>query len=92
MSTSEEFLRRFGIDCGQDLEVTAAKLGLSIREIDANSFDGALLRIRGTPRGFIVLNKRLVAEPGRRRFTIAHEIGHYVHPDQQEAISPCGSV
>jgi hypothetical protein len=32
-----------------------------------------------------------VAEPGRRRFTIAHEIGHYVHPDQQEAISPCGS-
>lgn len=91
MSVSEAFLDRFGGDCGLHLEVVAKTLGIEIREIDAASFDGALLRIRGIKKAIIVVN-RAIAGPGRRRFTIAHELGHFVLPDQQGMTSPCGTA
>jgi len=89
MTFSDAFLERFGEGCGLRLEDVAQHLGIEIREIRAETFDGALLRIRGTSRAMIVLN-RAISEPGRRRFTLAHEIGHFVLPDQQELTSPCG--
>ena len=48
----------------------------------------ALLRFKGIPRGYIVLSTH-VRENSRRRFTLAHEVGHYVLPDQQELCQPC---
>jgi Zn-dependent peptidase ImmA (M78 family) len=48
--------------------------GYAKREV---SFDGALLRIADRLRG-IVLVRKDIAEPARKRFTIAHEIGHNV--------------
>ena len=64
------FLARFGEDCGSRLAEIAKEIGLSIEEVDADKFDGALLRIAGLPRGTVVLNKN-VREHGRKLFTLA---------------------
>lgn len=83
------FIARFGEDCGSRLAEIAKEIGLSVEEVDADKFDGALLRISGLPRGTVVLNKN-VREHGRKLFTLAHEIGHYLLPDQQDQAGPCG--
>jgi len=71
-----------------DLYDLAQKLELEIVEVDSKSFDGALLR-SGTRFSGRVLVRSGIREAGRKRFTIAHEIGHYVlHRDQQTSCSP----
>jgi hypothetical protein len=85
---SAEFLKRFGVDCGKRLNEIAGDLGLEVRYREAESYEGALLRAPGTRMGYIVLNSR-IKEESRRRFTLAHEIGHHVLPGQQELSMPC---
>ncbi len=85
---SAEFLKRFGVDCGKRLNEIAGELGLEIRYREAESYEGALLRVPGSRMGYIVLNSR-IKEESRRRFTLAHEIGHHVLPGQQELSMPC---
>ncbi len=85
---SAEFLKRFGVDCGKRLNEIAGELGLEVRHREAKSYEGALLRVPGTRMGYIVLNSR-IREESRRRFTLAHEIGHHVLPGQQEIAMPC---
>lgn len=71
-----------------DLDQLAAQLGLTIVEADSQSFEGALLRSSRNLSGRILV-RRGIRESGRRRFTIAHEIGHYIlHGDQQMPCSP----
>lgn len=65
-----------GIDKVEEL---AGKLGLIIREVDATNFEGALVRIPQRREGFIAV-RRDIREAGRRRFTVAHEVGHFVLP------------
>lgn len=62
-----------------DVALIAEKLGLEVREVDAETFDGALVRVHDR-RGGIIAIKASILEPGRKRFTIAHEIGHYLLP------------
>lgn len=85
---SAEFLKRFGMDCGKRLNEVAGELGLEVRHREAESYEGALLRVPGSRMGYIVLNSR-IKEESRRRFTLAHEIGHHVLPGQQELSIPC---
>ena len=85
---SQAFLMRFGEDCGRRLEAILPEIGLTLHYRDARSYEGALLRFKGIPRGYIVLSTH-VRENSRRRFTLAHEVGHYVLPDQQELCQPC---
>ena len=85
---SQAFLRRFGVDCGTRLPEVVREIGLEIVYRDASSYDGALLRIKGIPRGYIVINTR-IREESRRRFTIAHESGHFILPNQQDLSAPC---
>jgi Zn-dependent peptidase ImmA (M78 family) len=85
---SEEFLRRFGLDSRERLAEIAEEIGIEVLYRPAESFDGALLRIRDAQRGYIVINSR-IREESRRRFTLAHEIGHLVLPGQQEVSAPC---
>jgi hypothetical protein len=87
-SIAKGFVERFGPNCSKRLPEIAIQIGLSLEEIDADSFDGALLRVAGAPIGTIVLNSN-IREPGRRLFTIAHEIGHYVLPNQQNHTGTC---
>jgi hypothetical protein len=55
----------------------APRLGLEIREVSADGFDGALIRAREVPLGAIVIRKS-IRETGRKNFTLAHEIGHFL--------------
>lgn len=71
-----------------DLDRVAEQLGLTIVDVESRSFEGALLRSRKRLSGRILVRKS-IRETGRRRFTIAHEIGHYIlHGNQQIPCSP----
>lgn len=63
----------------QGIEDLVQKVGLTVRDVDSTNFEGALITHRGRKRGIIAV-KRSIREPGRRNFTIAHELGHYVLP------------
>lgn len=77
-----------GIAPKAELDQLAAQLGLTIVEVDSQSFEGALLRSSRDLSGRILV-RRGIRESGRRRFTVAHEIGHYIlHVDQQIPCSP----
>jgi Zn-dependent peptidase ImmA (M78 family) len=85
---SQSFLKRFGNDCGKRLTDVVAEIGLELIYRDAESYEGALLRIKDVPRGYIVINSA-IREESRKRFTIAHECGHFLLPGQQDLSSPC---
>jgi Zn-dependent peptidase ImmA (M78 family) len=85
---SESLLRRFGLNSRDRLTEIAGEFGIDVIYRPAESFDGALLRIRDAQRGCIVINSR-IREESRKRFTLAHEIGHFVLPGQQEVSAPC---
>lgn len=72
-------LKRFGVSGRLDLTNLAGKIGLQIREVDARGFEGALIRAPNKAKGIIAV-RRGIREAGRRRFTIAHEFGHYILP------------
>ena len=71
-----------------DLAQIARRLGLEIREVDADGFDGALVRVRGVPCGVIAIRKS-IREPGRKQFTLAHEIGHFLLPERDATERVC---
>jgi Zn-dependent peptidase ImmA (M78 family) len=52
-----------------------------IRELDDDSFEGALVTNPGKTRG-VILYKAGVREE-RRRFTVAHELGHFLIPSHE---------
>lgn len=63
----------------QGIEDLVKKVGLTVRDVDSTNFEGALITHRGRKRGIIAV-KRSIRELGRRNFTIAHELGHYILP------------
>ncbi|WP_026789996.1 ImmA/IrrE family metallo-endopeptidase [Pleomorphomonas oryzae] len=61
------------------IEALAAALDIiEIRELEAEGFEGSLLMDAHRSRGVILVNK--LARAGRRRFTIGHELGHFLIP------------
>jgi hypothetical protein len=72
-----------------DVRDIARGLGLGIEEGDVTGFDGALVRVKGASSGVIALRKS-IREVGRKNFTIAHEIAHFVLPNHDES-SVCRS-
>jgi Zn-dependent peptidase ImmA (M78 family) len=62
-----------------DLSRLCNDLGLRIQEVSARGFDGALVRSKGRQKGIVAV-KASIREASRKRFTIAHEIGHFVLP------------
>ena len=85
---ARSFVEFFGSDCGIRLDAIAKTIGLTVDEVAAKTFDGALLRVAGKPLGKVVLNAD-IREEGRRLFTLAHEIGHYVLPAHAKTGSVC---
>jgi hypothetical protein len=67
-------LRRIG-----DINSFAAMLGLKIKEVDSDTFEGALIRVPQKLKGIVAI-KRDIREDGRKRFTFCHEVGHFVLP------------
>ncbi|MBL0158848.1 MAG: ImmA/IrrE family metallo-endopeptidase [Bryobacterales bacterium] len=54
-------------------------MGLRVQEVPASGFDGALVRSMAGQKGIIAV-KATIREASRKRFTVAHEIGHFVIP------------
>ena len=70
-----------------DLDEVCRALGLRVREKDLVGFEGTLVRSRTAQKGIIGV-KRSVREVSRKRFTVAHEIGHSELGDDPEAGPP----
>jgi len=71
-----------------DLTALCRDLGLRIREVPANGFDGALVRSKAGQKGIVAV-KASIREKSRKRFTIAHEIGHFVIPHHRNLGNIC---
>lgn len=74
-----------------DLYALSATIGLKIKDVPSRGFDGALVRIAGRPLG-IIAKRQMLEDKGRKQFTIAHEIGHYILPGHGFDISACAKA
>jgi Zn-dependent peptidase ImmA (M78 family) len=74
-----------------DLDAVCRALGLRVREKDLVGFEGTLVHSRTAQKGIIGV-KRSVREASRKRFTIAHEIGHFVIPYHKNLETTCGQA
>jgi Zn-dependent peptidase ImmA (M78 family) len=83
-----ELISRLGVSGKPELAEIAQRIGLRIQEIDADGFEGSLVRALEGPKGIIAV-KRSIRERSRKRFTIAHEIGHYVLPTHRTLENVC---
>lgn len=84
-----ELRRRLEIKGALRFEDITKPLGLSMKEVDSDGFDGALVR-RSSGVGGRILVKRDIREQTRKRFTAAHEIGHYLLHKDSDSMS-CGA-
>jgi len=81
---------RLAITGVPDLPAIAGRIGLRIREVEADGFDGSLVRALDGPKGIIAVNSA-IREFTRKRFTIGHEIGHYLIPHHRSLRNVCRS-
>jgi hypothetical protein len=85
-------LDRFNIPGKPDLEALCRLLGLKVREKKFYGFDGILVRRENTNTGIIGVNSILASS--HKRFTVAHEIGHFMIPYHRrlETVCQAGSI
>ena len=76
---AKALLAELKVSGSPDARSIAAQLQLDVTELDVQGFDGGLVRAKGTPFGAIIVRDS-IREPGRKSFTVAHEIGHFVLP------------
>jgi len=88
---AEAVLRKLGFrEQVPDVEEIARRLSLDVEEEDLEGFDGCLVRPVGVPIGIIGV-RRDIREVARKRFTVAHEIGHFLLPGHDQAEGVCTS-
>jgi Zn-dependent peptidase ImmA (M78 family) len=80
--------QKFSAGSKPDLPDICKQLGLRVREVAATGFDGALVRSRGSQKGIVAVNAA-IREEARKRFTVAHEIGHFVIPHHRLLGNTC---
>lgn len=66
------------------------RIRLKIKEVGSEDFEGALLVHPSKQKGIIAV-KRDIREEGRKRFTICHEIGHFILPGHGKSDCICKS-
>ena len=71
-----------------DVRAIASALGLELQEVETDGFEGALIRASDLPLGAIVVRES-IRGPGRKNFSIVHEIGHLVLPGHDRAGLAC---
>lgn len=80
IETAKELLKDYQYSIPIDVHQIALNLGLTVIERDLEDQVSGMLVIK-KGRGTIAVNEN--QHPNRKRFTIAHEIGHYqLHRDQ----------
>ena len=87
---ASRLLERLGVQGKPNLDHIAQRIGLRILEVDAEAFDGSLVRALDGPKGIVAINQSM-RETSRKRFTKAHEIGHYVIPSHRNLENVCTS-
>ena len=85
---ASELVSRLGMTGKPNLVDVAQRIGLRIQEVDSEGFEGSLVRALEGPKGIIAV-KGSIREATRKRFTIAHEIGHYVIPSHRTLENVC---
>lgn len=81
---AEALLQELGIVGIPNVREISQLLGVEIEEAAIESFDGALIRIKGSTQGMIAV-RQTIRELGKKTFTIAHELGHLLLPGHDEA-------
>jgi Zn-dependent peptidase ImmA (M78 family) len=82
---ARELLRAWKIDrAPDDLSSILDSLRLTVVEKDTAGFEGALVCRKDRSKGIVILSSR-ITERGRQKFTVCHEIGHFILPGHGEA-------
>lgn len=81
---AQALLDELGLKGTPDIRGVAQALGVGIEEADVESFDGALVRVKGSTEGLIAI-RETIRETGKKNFTIAHELGHLLLPGHDES-------
>lgn len=76
-------LDRLSIAGVPDIRQIASTLGVPVRERPLERCEGMLVRIKGTAKGVIAI-KSSIREDSRKRFTVAHELGHLLLPGHDD--------
>lgn len=84
-------LGHFGLTRVGNIYSFASRIGLKVKEVDSNDWEGALLRTPNKLKGIVAV-KRSIRETGRKNFTIAHEIGHFILPGHGTSECFCTDV
>lgn len=79
---------RLGCPNKPDLYDLCDRLGLRVKEVQAQGFEGALVRSKMSQKGIVAVRDS-IREQTRKRFTIAHEIGHFVIPQHRLLDNTC---
>jgi hypothetical protein len=85
---ARSLLKRLGVNGVPNVLEVAKALRLKVKEEALEGCEGVLIRPRGVNRGIIAVRMD-IRSPGRKRFTVAHEIGHYVLPKHDEGGAIC---
>lgn len=76
---ARELLARIELRSAGDLSVLTSRLGLTVKEVESDGFEGVLVCRADRRKGIIAINSR-IREDGRKRFAVCHEIGHFILP------------
>lgn len=83
-----ELLGYFEMPRVGDVNSFAQMIGLKVREVPSQTFDGALIRVPYKLKGVVAV-RETIRESGKKAFTVAHEIGHFVLPGHGTADCSC---
>jgi Zn-dependent peptidase ImmA (M78 family) len=88
---AEVIRNQFDLGYVPDLEFLCSRLNVDVEEVPVTGFEGALLQseARGTSK---ILLKRGLRSEGRKRFTIAHELGHLLFEASSDFRHGCQPV
>lgn len=76
--TAAQVLRRLGVARPADIDLEATAWSLGVVGVKERKLDGCEARIVGLgDRAIVSLDPRPI--PRRRRFSLAHELGHWIH-------------
>ena len=81
-------LEKLKITGKPNLDAVCKALGLRVREVPSVGFDGTLVRSKSAQKGVIGVRES-IREYGRKRFTVAHEIAHFVIPSHRFLKNVC---
>ena len=81
-------LERLNITGKPNLDAVCRELGLRVREVPSVGFDGMLVRSKSAQKGVIGVRES-IRQHGRKRFTVAHELGHFVIPSHRFLKNVC---